>query len=108
MGMVMAGCLAALVLIPACEDADGTTALTVTPSRAELRAGTNSVVFTVESNNLRELSLPLEWSVDNPGRGEIFGSGGYSAVYRVRSGNGVNIVRVRDQYGAEGIATVEQ
>jgi|GEM_PF-2903987 hypothetical protein len=61
------------------------------------------------STNLADrLFLPLEWSVSNPGLGQILASGGYSAVYRSVGGEGVNVVIVRDQAGREGIASVTQ
>ena len=94
-----------------CETTDGTSGLTVTPSESALSGASNSVVFTVSdatNSNLRVLSLPLEWSVSNPALGSINERGGYSAVYVRNSGNGANVIRVKDQYGAEGIATVHQ
>ena len=94
-----------------CEDAKGTHALTVAPSYLDLTAGgTNATTQTfVVTNGLRELSLPLEWSVSNPELGTIGASGGYSASYIAYDNkSGINTVFVKDQYGAEGVATVRQ
>ena len=100
-----------LIAHSGCESTDGTSGLTITPAESTLSGSSNSVVLTVSSetnSNLRVLSLPLEWSVSNPGLGSINARGGYSAVYVRNTGSGANVVRVKDQYGAEGIATVQQ
>ena len=100
---------AVLVLVPACEDGEGTHSLGVYPSYVELGTGTNHVVFSVSSNDLRSLSMPLTWWVEDGSLGAITTSGGASAVYTARSGRtGVNVVWVKDQYDAQGSATVEQ
>lgn len=105
------------LLICGCETGDGTVALSVSPSSYDFESSTNSgrsVTFTVEgsttneTSGLRQLSLPLKWTVDNPDLGEINQSGGYTAVYVAYSVGGVNVVRVKDQYDAEGQATVTQ
>ena len=111
----------AFSLFIGCEkDSKGTATLTVTPSDVTLVAGTNSTVtFTVGSTTsgtnattntggLRALSFPLEWNVSHPSLGVIWSSSGSSAVYVRSNPNGVNIVTVKDQYGAEGFATVRQ
>jgi len=106
-GLSIAVCLA-LAVLPACEDAKGTRPLGLVPVYTVLSGDTNYVVFTVNSNDLRELSLPLKWWVENERLGDITQSGGVNAVYSSRGKGGVNVVWVRDQYDAEGSATVEQ
>jgi hypothetical protein len=64
--------------------------------------------FTV-TDGLRELSLPLQWSVSRPELGIIVASGGYAATYMAADGTtGDNTVLVKDQYEAEGFALVRQ
>jgi hypothetical protein len=106
-------------LIAGCETGGDTVALTVVPNFVDLSStvSTNSTVtnaitqtFTVDTNGLRKLSLPLEWSVSDTNLGIIGASGGYSASY-VRtsvSNHGDNAITVQDQYGAKGVATVRQ
>jgi len=104
-----------------CEkNSKGTGTLTITPSDVTLVAATNNTVtFTVggttsgtnattSTGGLRSLSFPLEWRVSHSSLGVIWSSSGSSAVYVRSKPNGVNIVTVRDQYGAEGFATVRQ
>ena len=106
-------------LIAGCETGGDTVALTIVPSFVDLTAAstngtttTNSYTqtFTVETNGLRALSLPLEWSVSDTSLGKIAASGGYSASYvRTSTTNsGDNSITVVDQYGAKGVATVRQ
>jgi hypothetical protein len=108
-------------LIAGCETGGDTgIGLTVVPSFVDLSVSTTSTnsttnttitqTFTVETNGLRSLSLPLEWSVSDTNLGMIGASGGYSASY-VRtsvSNHGDNAITVEDQYGAKGVATVRQ
>jgi len=56
----------------------------------------------------QDLSLPLVWSVSDPALGQITHSSGYSAAYARTAINGVNNITVRDQYGLDGVATVNQ
>jgi hypothetical protein len=108
-----AAILTGALLTTGCEEAKGTMALTVSPSFVDLSGdlvgGTNGVVqtFTVTAGT-RDLSLPLEWRVSNPALGQIAGSGGFSASYQHTGARGDNAILVKDQYGAEGIATVHQ
>ncbi len=107
------------LFIAGCETGGDTVGLTIDPSFVDLaaNANTNGVVttnsnvqtFTVETNGLRLLSLPLTWSVSDPSLGNIAASGGYSASYVINGTNsGDNSITVKDQYGAEGVATVVQ
>jgi len=103
------------LLFAGCEDGSGTVALLLTPSSTTLSGRTNTVTFTVgggtnstADSGLRALSLPLEWWVDNPALGRIIAAGGTQATYTRTSQGGINVVRVRDQYDAEGYATVHQ
>ena len=114
------------LLTVGCEKGTGTQGLIISPAVVEFASetqeststngtttttvdGTDTVVFTVVSNSLRELSFPLAWAVSRPDLGTITSATGPSAVY-VRGQNraGVNIVSVKDQYGEEGFATVYQ
>lgn len=108
-----------------CETTDEwDTSLTVTPSSRTLQTYPSSVTFVVSggtgsvgatgttsevtSATLGALSLPLTWSVSNPTLGGIVTSGGNQAIYTRARRDGINIITVRDQYGAEGYATVNQ
>lgn len=94
--------IAISAVVPAgCETGSGA-ALTVSTS--------DNVTFTVDTNSVTkgDLALPLEWRVSNPALGTITSSSGYSAVYSRTSQSGVNVIIVEDQYGAEGMATVNQ
>ena len=117
--------LAAVLLgATGCEEGTGTSGLTISPQTASISFGvtntltttTNgvsavagrSVVFTV-TEGLQELSLPLKWTVSNPALGTVTASGGSSAVYSAITGrHGVNSITVQDQYGAVGVAQVDQ
>ena len=87
-----------------CDQGGGHDELTISPEEQELSYNSETVRFTVV-DGLRELSLPLEWTVSNPGLGKIVAHEGTNAIYR-RYAAGVNIVTVMDQYRAEGIAAV--
>ena len=105
-GVLAAGlCLA----FTGCEE-EGTVALTVEPSFVDISSTSSNIMqtFTVTAG-LRDLSLPLEWSVSNSGLGDMASQGGNSASYvRTTGAHGDNSITVRDQYGAEGVATVRQ
>lgn len=98
-------------LLAGCEEGKGTHALVVTPSYVDLTTGTASNItqtFSV-TGGLRELSLPLTWSVADLSLGKIGAAGGVSASYFANTNlHGVNTIIVKDQYDAEGIATVKQ
>jgi hypothetical protein len=106
------------MLMVGCETGDSTVALTVTPSQVTLTSTNSTVWFTVgntttgtntvTTSDLRDLSLPIEWRVSNPGLGVIVATDGRSAIYTRTPAGGVNIVTAKDQYGAEGLATVTQ
>lgn len=86
--------------------------LSVSPSEITLAKTDESVALTVsytgDSAPMGDLALPLEWSVHNSALGMITSSSDYDAVYSRFSPNGVNIVEVKDQYGANGVAVIEQ
>jgi len=102
------------VLITGCETGGDTVALTIEPAFVDLTSSSNgaSTVLTqtfTATGGIRTLSLPLEWSVSNPNLGSIAASGGYTASYvRTGASGGDNSITVRDQYGAEGVATIRQ
>ena len=100
-------------LFSGCETAGGTSALNINPSSASLSNHTEIVTFTVgtsssNSNTISDATLPLAWSVSDPNLGNIRGAAGYTAIYVPTGGSGVNIITVRDQTGAEGVASVQQ
>lgn len=105
---------AASLIIVGCEEAQEAKTLIISPSEANLSPSNTTTTFTVgggtnsASSGLGELSLPLEWLVSKSELGSIEAAAGYSALYIRTEGTGVNIVTARDQYGAEGFATVIQ
>jgi len=111
MSAAVAGIVGSAMILAGCEEAKGTRALTVSPSFVDL-AGAGSTnaatqTFTV-ADGLRDLSLPLTWSVSDPSLGYIGRQGGISASYVKTKAHGDNSIIVRDQYDAEGVATVRQ
>jgi len=57
------------------------------------------------------LAFPLQWTVENNTMGEIIPGSEYgsNATYRAYSGVlGINYIRVRDQFGNNGVAVVKQ
>jgi len=121
--LCLAGLAVGIVLV-GCETTDqAEDSLTVSPSSVTLQQAVQSVTFTVGPSSggtttnvasavtgggLQDLSLPLVWSVANSTLGQIGESSGRQAVYIRAARAGINIVMVRDQYNAEGIATVNQ
>jgi hypothetical protein len=104
--MMVAG-VAALTVLSGCDSADGIDGVSVSPSSVTLSGSTNSVTFTAQTKG--NLGLPLEWHVANPALGIISGSSGSNAVYVAKSGQkGTQVVSVKDQYGNEGFASIEQ
>ena len=101
-------------LFSGCEEAEDIRGLTIEPDFVDLTGTTSassnnlSQTFTVSEDSLQTLSLPLEWSVSNPGLGSIASSGGSSASYVRFTAHGDNSIQVVDQYGSRGVATVRQ
>ena len=60
----------------------------------------------VITGGVTTLLFPLEWAVTDPGQGHIIPAGGDTAVYRNDVKDGANVVKVRDQAGREGFATI--
>lgn len=92
-----------------CEEAENVRGIEVVPPYATLHptgGGSNTVQFTALVSG--PLALPLEWRVANPALGTIASSSGSNAVYVAHRQRGDNIIYVRDQYDAEGYATVHQ
>lgn len=65
--------------------------------QADITFGTNTTAF-----------LPLEWSVRFPHLGFIAEAEGFNAVYITTDQIGQQIINVRDQRFAEGVAVVDQ
>ena len=114
-----------LIALVGCDSTDEAhDSLTVSPSAATLQNVNDVVTLTVgpslggtttnvvsavsTTGGLRDLSLPLTWSVVNPDLGQIVAASGRQAVYARTALPGINVVTVRDQYNAEGIATITQ
>ncbi|OGV66896.1 MAG: hypothetical protein A2283_23085 [Lentisphaerae bacterium RIFOXYA12_FULL_48_11] len=110
LAVIAASLIFAGVFLSGCESADGVDGLTLDPSSVSLTpgGGSNSVVFTAALNTTNELAYPLEWSVSDGSLGSISASTANSAVYRSTGKNGSNVVKAKDQYGNEGVATVNQ
>jgi hypothetical protein len=107
--------LGVLGLGSGCEknDGDGTRYLSVLPPVAVLGTNYQWVTFHVltggNDGQTRDLSLPLEWWVGDSRVGTIVGpTAGYEATYFRFTDTGTNRVYVRDQYGTEGYAFVQQ
>jgi len=102
--------IAGAVFFLGCESADGVDGLTIDPSSVSLTpaGGSNSVVFTATPNSTNQLTYPLEWSVSDGSLGSISATTANSAVYKSTGKNGSNVVKAKDQYGNEGVATVDQ
>lgn len=100
--------LAALVAVLGCEDGDGTSALTVTPGLWTLTSTNTTVQLVVDQASTQPLSLPLEWSVADAAKGTVVGASGYQASYVRTSARGIQVVTVKDQFGAVGSSTITQ
>ena len=90
--------------LSSCEEANNVNGLSVSPSSVVMTNDTQ--LFTAQIGGV--LGLPLSWRVTNPALGDIISSSGSNAIYSRTSEAGVNQVIVRDQYEAEGFATVSQ
>jgi hypothetical protein len=112
------GCLAAVAWMlgaAGCEDAETSSALSVTPASSELIGRGATVVLTASmpgdiapTNTSEEVILPLEWSVSNPSLGGIMRSAGHTAVYESNGTVGQNVVIAKDLFGREGLAAINQ
>ena len=105
------GCLALAVCLLGllgCETTDTNNSITVTPSQATLSGvGASVSLVATATDPTRPLFLPLVWTASNEGIGNVTGRG-VTGVYVSRGGIGANVITVRDQGGAKGIAVVTQ
>ncbi len=94
-----------------CERVEGDRGLLVSPSNARL-AWSEAITFTAtlpeSADSDRAVLYPLEWSVSDPTMGSLRSAGGDSVVYVAGRRSGANSVVVRDQGGAEGVASITQ
>jgi len=107
--LVVAGAL--LFIASGCERTTEDQALTISPRDTRLtwnQAVTLVVTLPEGADPERTIQYPLEWRVSNPALGSITRAGGNSAVYVAERGSGANAVFVRDQTGAEGVASIVQ
>lgn len=110
----LAGMVALVCVVAYCAGCEKTTTgivIVLSPPDADIDVS-SAVTFTasVPEGDLktRTLYYPLEWSLSKPGLGTIQQSAGNTAVYVAGKTEGVNTVTVRDQMGAEGVASVSQ
>lgn len=114
-GLIVAGMVAAIcafVCISGCETTqDASSALTVTLS-ADTITGAGATVTATASTEATAtntvVALPLKWSVSDSSLGYIKASSGMEAVYESTGKKGSNIITVRDQGDAEGMAVITQ
>lgn len=114
-GLLMAGMAlvaGVLTFVAGCETTkDGSTVLTVTLS-ADTITGAGATVTASASTEASAtntiVALPLKWSVSDSSLGYIKASSGMEAVYESTGKKGSNILTVRDQGDAEGMAVITQ
>lgn len=107
-GLVIATVVAlAVVGCETTESASDAIVVTVSPS-TELTGSLATATLTVNATTNSALALPLVWTVSDPNLGTIRASSGLTAVYQSTGRVGNNVVTVRDQGRAEGIATIVQ
>jgi hypothetical protein len=91
-----------------CETVDTNTGITLTPASANLTGVGAATTFTAAATDpTRVLLPPLVWTASNPEIGDVTGRG-LTGAYVSRGVPGSNVITVRDQGGAEGIAVVTQ
>ena len=110
-GVLLTALMPVLLLSTGCERTATDRALRVSPSNARVQSS-EAVTFEVTlpegTDGAREILYPLEWRVSNPELGTIRSSGGNTAVYVAGRQSGSNAIVVRDQAGAEGVASIVQ
>lgn len=100
----------AAVLLVACESTEsGGDVVTVTPATVELAGKGKTASFVASFSTTNDtLVLPLTWSLSNGGLGRIVSAAGSTAVYESNGKEGANTIKVRDQIGREGLASITQ
>jgi hypothetical protein len=101
MGLFLAGWL-----LTGCEQTDSVAGVAITPSDLTMTSSNSVQQFSATPSG--PLGLPLEWSVQDPSLGAIVSSSGSNAVYASAGVIGNQVITCKDQYGAEGFATVHQ
>ena len=82
-------------------------ALTVDPAFVDISNTASNRTMTFEViGAVRDLWLPLKWSVLNPLLGNVIFAGGTTASYVSTGASGDKSIIVEDQYGAQLVATV--
>ena len=108
---ILAVALPILFLGAGCERTATDRGLAVTPSDARV-VWREAITFTATlpegADQDREILYPLEWSVSDPTMGTLRSAAGDSVVYVAARRSGANSVSVRDQGGAEGVASITQ
>ncbi len=81
--------------------------ISISPANTVLTNDYATVVLTASfAGTNTATALPLKWSVSNPERGTITGSGSMIAIYQSTRLGGENMVTVKDQGDNEGTAIV--
>jgi len=107
--LVSIACFGLMLMQTGCEEAKGISGLEVDPSTHTMSTNDTSVVLTVVGEGSdSSLALPLEWEVSDSSLGQILASSGWTAVYRRKGKDGVNVVTVRDQFSREGFVAINQ
>ncbi len=111
-GIGLAAVLAVVLLTGVgCEKTSNSPTLAVTPTASEIDVRA-AVVLTAAipeaESETRRIFYPLEWTVGNAALGSLRETAGDTAVYVAGNNEGVNTVTVRDQAGAEGVASITQ
>lgn len=112
-GMAVAGMVAAVgvfAFVAGCETTkDSSAALTVTLTSDTITGAGATVTATASASGSNTVvALPLQWSVSDSSLGYIKASSGMEAVYESTGKTGNNIITVRDQGDAEGMAVITQ
>ncbi len=117
MNMVFGAALAAgMIFACGCDDTSVSEVIDVEPGTVEMEGRGSALLTarlrgedaTTSTNQVDNLFLPLEWSVQNPDLGGVMSRGGHSAVYESSGRRGANVVFVKDQIGREGVVAVNQ
>ena len=97
------------LVVAGCEVIDTQdTVITITPASVAVAPDTTRVFTASSAGSNIVLHLPLKWTVSDQSLGTIISSAGLTAVYEAGTASGNNIITVRDQGDAVGIAVVSQ
>lgn len=106
--LVLTTAFAICFVIAGCETTERDMGITITPSAIVVGDNASISLTASQATEDQTLLLPLDWWVSNPELGTIVASSGYTAVYVSKGVAGVNIIGVRDQRNAKGVASITQ